>query len=215
MRYFWHFVAVMLFIAFITFLFFAFSLNTRHNITFTDDLPELTEPTITIADPILGENDAAVTIVNFGDYECDSCQTVEGTLTELREEYGDDLRIVWKDMPNTTSHDEALNAAIAARCAGEQKKFFDYHALLFANQHALGEELYLSIATELGLKERAFTSCYENQTTLPLIQKSFNEGIALEVTATPTLFVNGERYTGATSKLELRGAIEAALHAQD
>lgn len=213
MRYFWHALIAIGFLALIVFVFFLFSLNRENRITFTDDLPELTEPTVTIADPILGAEDATVTIVNFGDYQCQACGEIEETLAEVIQEYPDDVRVVWKDMPNSTSHAQAINAAIAARCAAKQDAFDAYHAYLFANQSQLDDEIYMEIARTLDLKERAFQNCFEDQDTLPLVQRSYEEGLALDVTATPTIFINGERFTGTLSKNQLIGAIEAALHA--
>lgn len=213
MRYFWHALIAIGFLALIVFIFFIFSLNRENRITFTDDLPELTEPTVTIADPVLGAEDATVTIVNFGDYQCQACGEIEETLAEVLQEYPDDVRVVWKDMPNSTSHAQAINAAVAARCAAKQDAFDAYHAYLFANQNQLDDEIYTEIARTLNLKERAFQNCFENQDTLPLVQRSYEEGLALDVTATPTVFINGERFTGTLSKNQLIGAIEAALHA--
>lgn len=211
MRYFWHAIILLGVVAGITFLFFAFSVGSEHRITFTDDLPDLTEPTITIADPVQGPDTAAVTIVNFGDYQCESCADLENDLAELMDEFEGNIRLVWKDMPNTESHPEALNAAIAARCAEKQDKFFEYHAYLFANQTQLSPELYTAVAQQLGLKERSFAKCYENQDTLAFVQKSYEEGLALDLTATPTLFVNGERITGAPNKDDLRSMIRSII----
>lgn len=210
MRYFWHFlIAATVIVVFIV-LFFVFSLSVKDDITFTDDAT-VTEPSITIADPALGSDTAPVTLVNFGDYQCESCADLEMSLVALRAEYTDALRIVWKDMPNTTQHDQALDAAVAAHCAGEQDKFWEYHNLLMANQANLGPQLYTEIATELGLKDRPFTRCLEDQSTLPLVQRGFDEGLALGVTATPTLYINGERYTGAMTTSEIRRIIDSII----
>lgn len=208
MRYYWHFLISAGVITSFIVAFFAFSLSTKNKINFTDDAT-LTEPTVTIVDPSLGPATAAVTLVNFGDYECSGCADLEANLIALRAEYGDTIRIVWKDMPNTSQHDEAMNAAVAAQCAGEQKKFWEYHVLLMDNQAKLGPELYTQIATEINLKDRAFARCLENQSTLPLVQRGFDEGVALGVTATPTLFINGQRYTGAMTTSEIKRIIES------
>lgn len=210
MRYFWHFLVGASVIVVFIILFFSFSLGVKDKISFTDNVT-LTEPTITIADPSLGSATAPVTIVNFGDYQCESCAQLEMSLVALRAEYTDSLRIVWKDMPNTSQHEEALNAAVAAHCAGEQKSFWEYHTLLMANQASLGPELYSEIATELGLNSRAFARCSEDQNTLPLVQRGFDEGLALGIAATPTLFVNDERYTGAMSTTEIRRLIDKII----
>ncbi|MEK7183296.1 MAG: thioredoxin domain-containing protein, partial [Patescibacteria group bacterium] len=101
MRYFWHFLVGASVIVVFIILFFSFSLGVKDKISFTDNVT-LTEPTITIADPSLGSATAPVTIVNFGDYQCESCAQLEMSLVALRAEYTDSLRIVWKDMPNTS-----------------------------------------------------------------------------------------------------------------
>lgn len=210
MRYFWHFLILASVIVIFIVLFFVFSLRVKDDITFTDEAT-LTEPTITIADPALGSATAPVTIVNFGDYQCEGCADLEMSLTALRAEYADALRIVWKDMPNTSQHPEALNAAVAAHCAGEQDKFWEYHSLLMMNQANLGPELYTEIASELGLKDRSFGRCLEDQSTLPLVQRGFDEGLALGITATPTIYINGERHTGAMSTTDIRRLIDKII----
>ena len=207
MRYFWHFlIAATVIVVFIV-LFFSLSLGTKDKITFTDQ-SSITTPTVTIADPSQGPNTAPVTIVNYGDYQCQNCAELDMSLVALRAEYPDALRVVWKDMPNTSQHKEALNAAVAAHCAGEQDKFWEYHSLLMINQTILGPELYTQIATELNLKDRPFARCLEDQSTMPLVQRGFDEGISLGITATPTLYINGERYTGSMKTSDLRRIID-------
>ncbi len=207
MRYFWHFlIAATVIVVFIV-LFFSLSLGTKDKITFTDQ-SSITTPTVTIADPSQGPNAAPVTIVNYGDYQCQNCAELDMSLVALRAEYPDALRVVWKDMPNTSQHKEALNAAVAAHCAGEQDEFWEYHSLLMINQTILGPELYTQIATELNLKDRPFARCLEDQNTMPLVQRGFDEGISLGITATPTLYINGERYTGSMKTSDLRRIID-------
>lgn len=210
MKYFWHLIVAFSVLAAIIFLFFVFSVRVKDDVTFTNE-KIVTEPEITIADPSLGPLNAPVTIVNYGDYQCEGCAKIDATLNEIRAEYGDQVRIVWKDMPNSSQHPEAINAAVAARCAGEQKKFWEYHELLMLNQNLLGSELYTAIAEELELRENPFARCLENQDTLPLVERGYNEGIALDVSVTPTLFINNERFAGSISATDLRRAIEAII----
>lgn len=213
MRYFWHAIITIVVISLIVFLFFVFSVRVNDNITFTDEIPAITTPTITIADPQSGPVDAPVTIVNFGDYGCEDCADAETALADLSNAYPGKIRIVWKDMPNTSLHPEALNAAMAARCVKEQEDeaFFPYHAYLFANQADLGPELYAALAAQMGLKESVFNRCLEGEDTYALVQKSYEEGLALRINATPTLFINGERYTGAISRNQLEAKIRAFI----
>lgn len=210
MRSFWTFLIVLSLLALTVFLFFVLSVRVRDNITFTDE--DLSEPTVTIADPQIGAKEPSVIIVNFGDYQCPSCASLDQSLNELLTEFPRDLRVVWKDMPNTSVHDESLNAAIAAQCAGEQKKFWEYHTLLMQNSVQLSPTLYLNLAEELELRDNAFARCYDNQSPLPLVQRGFDEGVALDIAATPTIFVNGSRYTGNLTQAELRNAIQNELN---
>src|SRR3989339_1431076 len=98
MRYFWHFFIAIITLGGIVLLFFAFSLRVKDNITFTDDV--VTQPTVTIADPSFGPEDAPVTIINFGDYQCEGCRDLEQTLAKVVEDYPDKILIIWKDKPN-------------------------------------------------------------------------------------------------------------------
>ncbi len=213
MRYFWHAIIAITLLAAAMFAFFFLSIQTKNHISYTDELPTLSAPEVTIADPSLGPATARVTIVDFGDYACPSCKSVDSTLTELSNIYPNDLRIIWKDMPNTSAHPEALNAAMAARCAAKQDSsiFFLYHDNLFANQGSLGTELYSTLATQLGLKAETLTNCLTKQDTLPLVQRTYEEGLALKISATPTIFINGARFTGTLAKSDINAAIKAAL----
>jgi len=211
MKYFWHFLIGIGVVGGIVLLFFAFSLRVANDVTFTDDT--ITTPTVTFVDPRRGAADAAVTIVNFGDYQCETCRELEETLAALVADFPDDIAIVWKDMPNSSSHAEALPAAVAARCAGEQDMFWEYHDLLFANQASLGGELYTLIAENLELRERAFTKCLEDQSTAPLIQRTYEEGLALDLAVTPTIFVNGERYSGGLDITTLKSLVRPLITA--
>lgn len=206
--FFWHILVTLGAIAVIIILFFIFSVDVQDKITYTDE-ETITAPEITIADPTRGEKDADITVVAYGDYECPACANVDAVLNTLGEEGTYSLRLVWKDMPNASAHPEAVNAAIAARCAGEQKKFWEYHDALMENRATLGNDLYLSLADDFGLKSGAFERCLSNQETLPLVERGYEEGLALRITATPTLYINGERYSGGLTLSELTRAFDA------
>lgn len=210
MRYFWHGMIAILALALVIFVFFAFSLNSSHRIRFTDTNAP-TAPTVTIADPSIGADSARVTIVNFGDYQCDGCAKLDETLTAVAATFPGDIRLVWKDMPNDSVHAEALNAAVAARCADKQDKFWEYHAYLFANQSSLSADLYTALADQLGLKASTFARCIEKQETLALVQKSYDEGVALNIAATPTIFLNGTRYTGSMTESAITSTVRSLL----
>lgn len=211
MKYYWHFVISISVLSVILFAFFGASLRFGNNIHYTDQ-NTVTAPSVTFVDPTIGNANAKVTIVTYGDYGCDGCATLDETLVTLvADDFPTDIRLVWKDMPNTSQHAEALNAAIAARCAGDQGKFWQYHALLMANHNSLSSELYQTFATQLGLKTSTFSTCVSEKTPAPLIQQSYEEGLALNVSATPTIFVNGTRYTGAVDHGTLKAMVRQIL----
>jgi protein-disulfide isomerase len=209
MKYFWHFAISIGVLSLILFAFFGASLSFENKVSYTDqDIP--TEPSITFIDPTLGSSAAKVTIVLYGDYGCDACATLDQALiTLIADDFPNDVRLVWKDMPNTSQHEEALNAAVAARCADDQDQFWEYHALLMTYHNSLSAELYP--AERIGLKTNTFASCYRSQTPSPIIQQTYEEGLALGVTATPTMFINGTRYTGAVDNGTLKAMIRQML----
>ena len=118
-------------------------------------------------DPSMGPIDAPVTIVEFSDFQCPFCARVQPTVKQIVEEYGDQVRIIYRDFP-LGFHQDAQKAAEAAECADDQGMFWEYHDLLFANQGALGVESLKQHATDLGLDRTEFDSCldsgrYENE----------------------------------------------------
>jgi protein-disulfide isomerase len=211
MKYFWHFVISIAVLALILFAFFGASLRFGNNIHYTDQA-NVTEPSITFVDPTLGPANAKATVVVYGDYGCDACAALDKTLVMLAADtFPNDLRIVWKDMPNTSQHPEALNAAVAARCAGDQGQFWQYHTLLMNNHTTLGLDLYTTLAADLKLNASPFSSCLAQQTPAPIIQQSYEEGLALGISATPTVYFNGVRYTGALDEGTLKAMIRQAI----
>jgi protein-disulfide isomerase len=176
--------------------------------TAASTLKEIDYPTVEFGDPTRGPADAAVTIVVFGDYLCAPCATLDGWLGQIMRAYPDDVRLVWKDLPHSTSRSTSgVAAAQAARCAAPYGAFWDYHDLLFADPQNLNSAAYLQLATQLGLDLQAFTDCLNSKATLPLVERDINEGLALHIDATPYVFVNKERSSGVDSYEALRQSV--------
>ena len=161
----------------------------------------LDAPRMTVAlaptDPALGPASAPVTLVEFSDFQCPFCQRVEPTLKQLRDKYGDKLRIVWKDFPLTQIHPQAFKAGEAGHCAGDQGKYWEYHDRLFANQQALQPADLKKHATDLGLDGAAFGTCLDTSKYGERVRDGVSQGTALGVNSTPTVFINGRRLSGA------------------
>jgi protein-disulfide isomerase len=183
-------------------IFLFMSLQTADRIEFTDTQKQ-TSPTITIADPQRGLATAPVTLVIFSDYQCGACKELASVLGTLSNRFPNELRLVFKDMPNTDRHPEAMKAAIAAQCAGRQGQYWSYHDNLMTTEEVLSEGLYVQIARNLNLKEGVFLRCLQNEETRALVERGFDEGIRLGITATPTVFFGDSRQTGALTEAEI------------
>lgn len=156
----------------------------------------LSAPTVTVADPILGPTNAQITIVEYADFRCPHCAEANFELKKIREAFPDKVRLVWKDFPFLPPVNVTWLAHEAARCAEKQGKFWEYHDVLFMNQDNLSRENLLAIAREFKLDEKIFVQCLESGQTKPLIQRGFEEGKAVGVDGAPYFFVNGEKWTG-------------------
>lgn len=171
----------------------------------------LTRPTVTFVDPSTGPEDAKVTIVEFGDFQCQPCKNLSDSLSAVLRSFPDDVRLVWKDMPNESAHPVATLAAVAAQCANRQGKFWEYHDALFERQTYLSEDELLSAAGDVGLDVDAFSKCYDNRDTLEVVRRDFEEGQALGILATPTVYVGDNAASGALTVEQLTAAVRAAL----
>jgi len=178
---------------------------------YTDDIQEVSEPTVTFVNPAKGAEEPTVTIIEYGDFECGPCKTLSSTLQTILSSYPDDVQVVWKDLPNESLHELSTPAAIAAHCADRQGTFWGYHDELFVRQSYLSESQFLQIATTLGLDVEKFQSCYDDRETLPIVKKDYEEALGLGLTSTPTLFIGDEILVGAVSSEQLIEMIEDLL----
>jgi protein-disulfide isomerase len=148
-------------------------------------------------DPVLGTANAPVTLIEFSDFQCPFCARVMPTLKQLKETYGDKLRIVWKDFPLTSIHPQAFKAAEAGQCAREQGKFWELHDRLFANQQALEPEALKQHAAAVGLDPGKFAACFDASKYGERVQQQMSTGSQLGVGSTPSIFINGRLVAGA------------------
>lgn len=165
-------------------------------------------------DPILGDKNAPVTIIEFSDYQCPFCgRFFSQTLPQIKEKYINTgkARLVYRDFPLDSIHQEATPAAIAANCAGEQGKYFEFHDKIFENQAALGTENYKKWAAELELDTKKFNECVDTQKYASEVRKDFSDGAAVGVQGTPAFFIDGRLISGAQPYPVFEQAIEQAL----
>lgn len=151
------------------------------------------------ASPQQGPADALVTVVVFSDFQCPFCSRLRPTLLALRERYGADLRLVWKNnpLPFHTNAMPAAEAAAEAFAQGGADKFWQMHDLLMQNQQALARDDLLGYAGQLGLDVRRFTRALDQHTHQASIQADMNLATELGARGTPASFVNGRNLRGA------------------
>lgn len=162
-------------------------------------------------DPVRGDANAAVTIVEFTDFQCPSCAAMQPILDETLKSYSGKVRLVVRDFP-LTMHGNARKAAEAANAANEQGKFFEYTALLFKRQSALDVASLKKYASELGLDRARFDAALDSGKYAAEIKHDIADGELYGVDSTPAIFVNGIALTEMSVEA-LRAAIDRGLAA--
>jgi len=131
-------------------------------------------------------------------------------LGQVMAEFPGQVRLVFKDFP-LDFHDRARPAAVAARCAGEAGRFWEYHDLLFMGQPELSRENLLQYAERVGMERETFARCLDAGRFQADVEKDVGEGRAIGVTGTPTFFINGRRLVGAHPVETFREVVREAL----
>jgi protein-disulfide isomerase len=160
--------------------------------------------------PVRGPADAEVTIVEFGDFQCPFCGRVNGTLHQVRQEYGDDVRLVFKHLP-LRIHPQAPAAHAAAEAAHRQGKFWEMHDKIFENQRDLSEERFVAYAQELGLDVERFKRDLASEAVKQRVESDSQEAAKLGVSGTPAFFINGKYLSGAQPFEAFKQRIDAEL----
>ena len=161
--------------------------------------------------PSRGPKNAPVTIIDFSDYECGFSKRARPTLEQIATAYGNKVRFVFKDYP-LSFHRNAIRAAEAAHCAGDQGKYFEYHDALFANQTSLSKEDLKGYARKLNLDMKRFNKCLTAREHATRVQKSMAEGSATGISGTPAFFINGIMLSGAQPFASFKEVIDAELN---
>ena len=146
--------------------------------------------------PVRGEPTAKVTIVEFSDFQCPFCQRGASIMDDVLKEYPKDVKVAFKNLP-LPFHEKAKPAAKAALAAGKQGKFWEMHDLLFKNQGALGDDLFVKFAGDLGLDVAKFKADMASPEVAKAIDDDAEMARSLGVNGTPGFFVNGVLVSGA------------------
>ncbi|MBL4835619.1 MAG: thioredoxin domain-containing protein [Pseudomonas sp.] len=164
----------------------------------------------------LGDSDAPVVVREFADYQCPACARFAGTIDQLKREYIDTgkVRLVFFEMP-LAQHANAMPAAMAARCAGQQDAYWGMHDALFGNQASWAgvsdpSELFAGYAQDLGLREGRFQRCMTSEQTRSRVEDSLAVAKQLRVASTPTVIVDNIPLTRSNWE-QLSGVVEQQL----
>ena len=160
-------------------------------------------------DHIRGPENAPVTLVEYGDYECPYCAAAHLIVKEAQKVMGDNLRFVFRHFPLTQIHPHAEAAAEAAESAGARHRFWEMHDLLYENQQMLDPEHLLGFAEQLGLDTARFARELQRHVHHDRVREDFTSGVRSSVNGTPTFFINGLRHDGSWELGSLLKALES------
>lgn len=157
-----------------------------------------------------GDVNAAVTIVEFTDFQCSACGGMYPIVEDVLKSYGNRVHFVMRNFPLTTVHPNAFNAAQAAEAAKAQGRFWEYIDLLFKNQTTLDVDSLKKYATQVGLDRKRFDAEFDSGKYEPIVRKDIEEGEGYGIDSTPTFYINGVILTEYSAE-GLRSAIEKAF----
>jgi protein-disulfide isomerase len=155
--------------------------------------------------PLKGAKNSKVLLIEFSDFQCPYCAKAHETLNQLLPKYSTKLALVYKYLPLTSIHPEAMPSAKAAWAAGQQGKFWEYHDALFTNQDQLGEDLYKSIAQSLKLNMQKFESDRASNAAESAIDQDVKMAEKIGVDGTPFFLVSGAKFVGPIQLQDLDG----------
>lgn len=161
--------------------------------------------------PSNGPEDAKIVIVEFSDFQCPYCRRFhQETYKALLDAYPGQIRFVYRNLPLTQIHPEAMSAAVASLCANDQNVYWDYHDKLFSSE-TLGDDAYVQYATELGLDMDKFSACLTGGEYDDFIQQDMDYSLSIGVQSTPTFFINGLAIIGAQPLTSFQQLIDKEL----
>ncbi len=186
------------------------SLRTAARVEVTLPRPEPPRVDVAAIGPARGPANAPVTIVMFSDFQCPFCAQANPTIERVLRTYGDKVRLVFRDFP-LSIHEHAEKAAEAARCAGEQGKFWQMHDMLFGHQDRLAIADLKADARQIGLDGPKFDACLDSGRMAPRVKEDLQAGERAGVDGTPAFFINGQILSGAQPFEEFKRVIDGEL----
>jgi protein-disulfide isomerase len=166
---------------------------------------------LTLDDHILGNENASITLVEYGDYECRHCKAARLTVKQTLKHFDKQLRFAFRNFPLAQMHPHAEMAAETAEFAASYERFWEMHDLIYENQDHLSTSLLLKLAETLELPVKGLELAIAQKVYEPKIQGDFKGGVRSGVNGTPTFFINDHRYNGPLILEDLIAAIDSVL----
>ncbi|CAN5428343.1 Na+/H+ antiporter NhaA [soil metagenome] len=170
---------------------------------------KLIRPVDPARDHIRGNPNAALTLVEYGDYECPFCSRATGSIDEVREHFGDELCYVWRHLPLERAHPRAMDAALAAEAAGLQGRYFEMGKMMFEFQDYLEWEHLYRYADSVGCDIQRFDEDLRSSKVLHRVEDDAQDAEVMDLQSVPTFFVNGKRHKGPWDAASLIRALES------
>jgi protein-disulfide isomerase len=175
--------------------------------------PKLLEEPVAIptaGSPVRGPEKAALTLVEFSDFQCPYCMTAVTKLNAVLDAYPGKIKLVFKQFP-LDMHSQAALAAAASIAAHRQGKFWPMHDALFAHRRELSRPTILALAQSAGLDTGRFRADLDSAETKAVVAKDMQDGERAGVEGTPSVFINGRKYNGALDLAAIRPVIDQEL----
>jgi protein-disulfide isomerase len=174
-------------------------------------LESMRPPAIRAQDPLrYGGATSVVSVIEYGDFECEYCKQLAPELRRALSRYGGTVRFVWRDYPITSAHPEAMAAAIFARCAGQQGRFWEAYDLLM-DSPALNSRVYSQLGARLRLNDRALSACQKDPSVEAMIKRDMEEATADGIRSAPFLFIGTTAIEGFIDAEAITKAIDDAM----
>lgn len=160
---------------------------------------------------VKGDENAPITLTEFGDFQCPACRQYSGLVKQLSEEHSSEVKVVYRNFPLINLHQNAFAAAKAAEAAGKQGKFWEMHDMLYEKQAeweklSNAQEEFARYAGDIGLDVDMFKSDFESSDVEKSVQEDLTLALTLKLSGTPTFFVNGK-------KIQLPSSYDALVEA--
>lgn len=172
----------------------------------------ITEPTIGENSPVLGKDDASITIFEFSCYGCPASKEVQPILKQILDKYSDQVKLVWKDLPLPDLYPQADLAHLASRCASDQGKFWQYQDKLWENQNDFSLNNLKKIGQDVGLDVNKLTDCINSKKFQNLIDADVDEAAGLSISGTPHFYINTQEISGIATLEDFEIVIKAELN---